>query len=44
MHSKLLQVKGKLEDQDGVMHLIAGHLADRSDLLDGLDVRSRKFH
>lgn len=44
MHSKLLQVKGKLEDQDGVMHLIAGHLADRSDLLDGLDVRSRNFH
>ncbi|OLU16678.1 error-prone DNA polymerase [Pseudomonas sp. PA1(2017)] len=44
VHSKLLQVKGKLEDQEGVVHLIAGHLADRSDLLEGLDVRSRNFH
>lgn len=44
VHSKLLQVKGKLEDQNGVVHLIAGHLADRSDLLAGLDVRSRNFH
>lgn len=44
MGSKLLQVKGKLEDQSGVMHLIAGHLKDRSDLLDGLDVRSGNFH
>lgn len=44
MGSKLLQVKGKLEDQSGVRHLIAGHLKDRSDLLDGLDVRSRNFH
>ncbi|VXC39988.1 hypothetical protein PSEUDO9AZ_10725 [Pseudomonas sp. 9AZ] len=34
----------KLEDQSGVRHLIAGHLKDRSDLLDGLDVRSRNFH
>lgn len=44
MHSKLLQVKGKLEDESGVVHLIAGHLKDRSDLLEGLDVRSRNFH
>ncbi len=44
MQSRLLQVKGKLEDQAGVRHLIAGHLQDRSDLLDGLDVRSRDFH
>jgi len=44
MQSKLLQVKGKLENQTGVKHLIAGHLKDRSDLLDGLDVRSRGFH
>jgi error-prone DNA polymerase len=44
LHSKLLQVKGKLEDESGVMHLIAGHLKDRSDLLEGLDVRSRNFH
>tara|TARA_R100000935_G_C2729752_1_gene121442 strand:+ start:437 stop:607 length:171 start_codon:yes stop_codon:yes gene_type:complete len=26
MQSKLLHVKGKLEDQAGVKHLIAGHL------------------
>ncbi|MGM3386875.1 error-prone DNA polymerase [Stutzerimonas stutzeri] len=44
MQSQLLQVKGKLEDQAGVRHLIAGHLLDRSDLLEGLDVRSRNFH
>lgn len=44
MHSKLLQVKGKLEDESGVVHLIAGHLKDRSDLLEGLNVRSRNFH
>ncbi|WP_282875688.1 error-prone DNA polymerase [Pseudomonas peli] len=44
LHSKLLQVKGKLEDESGVMHLIAGHLKDRSDLLEGLNVRSRNFH
>lgn len=43
VHSKLLQVKGKLEDQEGVVHLIASYLADRSDLLEGLDVRSRNF-
>ncbi|MCQ4313706.1 error-prone DNA polymerase [Pseudomonas stutzeri] len=44
MNAKLLQVKGSLEDQEGVRHLIAGHLMDRSDLLSGLDVRSRNFH
>lgn len=44
MSSKLLQVKGKFEDQSGVRHLIAGHLKGRSDLLDRLDMRSRKFH
>lgn len=44
INSKLLQVKGKLEDQSGVVHVIAGHLQDRSDLLEGLDVRSRNFH
>lgn len=44
MNAKLLQVKGSLEDQEGVRHLIAGHLMDRSDLLAGLDVRSRNFH
>lgn len=44
VHSRLLQVKGRLEVESGVRHLIAGHLLDRSDLLEGLDVRSRDFH
>lgn len=43
MQSQLLQVKDKLEDLAGVRHLIAGHLQDRSDLLKGLEVRSRNF-
>ncbi|WP_295474850.1 error-prone DNA polymerase [uncultured Pseudomonas sp.] len=43
VHARLLQIKGRLEDQSGVRHLIAGHLLDRSDLLEGLDVRSRDF-
>ncbi|GGJ86843.1 error-prone DNA polymerase [Pseudomonas matsuisoli] len=44
MHSRLLQVKGRYEDKAGVRHLIAGHLQDVSEMLDGLDVRSRDFH
>lgn len=44
VHSKLLQVNDRVEDQEGVVHLIAGHLADRSELLAGLDTRSRNFH
>jgi error-prone DNA polymerase len=41
--SQLLQVKGRLERQGEVRHVIAGHLQDMSHLLHGLDVRSRDF-
>jgi error-prone DNA polymerase len=42
--SNLLEVHGRLEARDGVMHLIAGRLVDLTPLLADLDVRSRDFH
>lgn len=42
--SQLLKVSGRLEQEDGVRHLIARRLEDVSPLLQGLDVRSRDFH
>ncbi|WP_310194770.1 error-prone DNA polymerase [Pseudomonas hunanensis] len=42
--SQLLKVSGRLEQENGVMHLIARRLEDVSGLLQGLDVRSRDFH
>ena len=42
--SKLLKVSGRLEQENGVRHLIARRLEDVSPLLKGLDVRSRDFH
>ncbi|WP_445671920.1 error-prone DNA polymerase [Pseudomonas inefficax] len=42
--SQLLKVSGRLEQKDGVRHLIARRLEDVSPLLQGLDVRSRDFH
>ncbi|WEK28369.1 MAG: error-prone DNA polymerase [Candidatus Pseudomonas phytovorans] len=42
--SQLLKVSGRLEQKDGVRHLIARRLEDVSPLLHGLDVRSRDFH
>jgi error-prone DNA polymerase len=42
--ARLLQVDGTLEAKDGVRHVIAGRLTDLTELLDGLDVRSRDFH
>jgi error-prone DNA polymerase len=41
--SQLLQVDGRLEAVDGVRHLIARRLQDLTQLLTGLDVRSRDF-
>ena len=41
--AQLMQVKGRLECKDGVQHVIAGYMGDLSDLLTGLDVRSRDF-
>ncbi|QXI50116.1 MULTISPECIES: error-prone DNA polymerase [Pseudomonas] len=42
--AQLLKVGGRLEQADGVRHLIARRLEDVSQLLQGLDVRSRDFH
>jgi len=44
LESRLLLVEGHVEAADGVRHLIAGRLSDVSDLLGGLDARSRDFH
>lgn len=42
--SRLMEVRGRLEEKDGVIHLIAQKLIDLTSLLTGLDVRSRDFH
>ncbi|WP_207886229.1 error-prone DNA polymerase [Pseudomonas sp. 30_B] len=44
LSAHLMQVDGTLEAKDGVRHVIAGRLTDLSELLEGLDVRSRDFH
>jgi error-prone DNA polymerase len=44
IESRLLEVHGELQHQDGVMHLIAHRLIDRSRLLGELTTRSRDFH
>ena len=41
--SQLLQVNGRLEEESGVRHLIAGRLQDLTPLLAGLSVASRDF-
>ncbi|MFY1050480.1 hypothetical protein ACOQNP_02520 [Ectopseudomonas khazarica] len=43
MQSQLLRIDGHLETVDGVRHLIAGRLIDLTQLLTGLDIRSRDF-
>lgn len=42
--SQLLKVSGRLEQENGVRHLIARRLEDITPLLQGLDIRSRDFH
>lgn len=42
--SQLLRVDGTVETRDGVLHVVAGRLDDISELLMGLDTRSRDFH
>jgi error-prone DNA polymerase len=44
LESRLLEVHGELQHQDGVTHLIAHRLIDRSRLLGDLVTRSRDFH
>jgi len=43
LNARLLQVRGTLERQEGVIHVIAGRLDDLSHLIDRLNVRSRDF-
>jgi error-prone DNA polymerase len=44
IESRLLEVQGELQRQEGVMHVIAKRLIDRSALLGELLTRSRDFH
>jgi len=44
LESELLGIHGRWEALYGVCHLIASRLLDMSELLGGLDVRSRDFH
>jgi len=44
LESRLLEIQGELQRQDGIMHVIARRLIDRSALLGELVTRSRDFH
>ena len=44
LESRLLEVHGELQQQEGVSHLIAHRLIDRTGLLGELLTRSRDFH
>jgi DNA polymerase III alpha subunit/intein/homing endonuclease len=44
LESRLLEVHGELQQQEGVTHLIARRLIDRTALLGELMTRSRDFH
>jgi len=44
IESRLLEVHGELQHQEGVTHIIAHQLIDRSRLLGELTTRSRDFH
>jgi error-prone DNA polymerase len=44
IESQLLEVHGELQQQEGVTHLIARRLIDRTALLGELETRSRDFH
>ena len=43
-NATLLEVGGEVQKQDGVLHVIAGSLEDRSVLLTELRSRGRDFH
>jgi error-prone DNA polymerase len=42
--ARLLEVRGRVQREGEVVHLVAERMADRSTLLGALDVRSRDFH
>lgn len=44
IESRLLEVQGEVQRQEGILHLVARRLVDRSALLGDLLTRSRDFH
>jgi error-prone DNA polymerase len=44
IESRLLEVQGEVQRQEGILHLVARRLIDRSTLLGELLTRSRDFH
>ena len=42
--ARLLAVFGKVEREGGVVHVLAGRLADLSPMLGNLETHSRDFH
>ena len=44
INASVLEVRGRVQKQDGVLHLVARRLEDRSALLQELTVSSRDFH
>jgi error-prone DNA polymerase len=44
LESRLMGVRGRLESQDGVQHLIAGRLENLGPVLGTLRTASRDFH
>lgn len=44
LKGQLVRVKGILERQGSVIHVVAGHIEDLSDLLDDFNMKSRDFH
>ncbi len=44
LHARLLKIKGVLERDSSVVHVIAGEIIDGSHLLGELETRSRDFH
>lgn len=44
LHGYLLRVDGRLEQKDGVIHVIAGHIRMHNELLGELELSSRDFH
>ena len=44
LRARLLRIKGTVEKEGSVIHVIAGHLQDCDDLLGSLAVHSRDFH
>ncbi len=44
LKAKLLAVTGTIQQESGVLHLVAGRLQDLTSWLGDLDARSRDFH